>query len=257
MKISGNNITERLIIIVALTCLMIFGQVNAAENWVAEEIFKQLDDLRSDNSKLRKDVEQLKLQLSKLKSDKSKPRIVSSVSMDDDPVMGKSDAKVAIVEFTDYQCPFCQRHSEQTLPKLKENYIDTGKVQYVLRDFPLSFHKKARSAAIAANCAGEQEAYWLMHEKLFDRNAQFTKDGFIKIAKNIKLDIEKYSVCLDDPAQITEVNKDLKYGKQVGVSGTPAFFIGRVKNGQLVNAQFISGARAYSSFSKVIDSILN
>ena len=139
MKISGNNITERLIIIVALTCLMIFGQVNAAENWVAEEIFKQLDDLRSDNSKLRKDVEQLKLQLSKLKSDKSKPRIVSSVSMDDDPVMGKSDAKVAIVEFTDYQCPFCQRHSEQTLPKLKENYIDTGKSAVRVEGFSVEF----------------------------------------------------------------------------------------------------------------------
>lgn len=257
MRNDSNKISRLLYFFAVIACVIASGRVNAAEDWVAEEIFKQINELRVDNNKLRKDVEQLKTQLAKLKSGKSNPRIVSQVSMDDDPVMGKDVAKVAIIEFTDYQCSFCRRHKEQTLPKLKENYIDTGKVQYVLRDFPLNFHKQAQSAAIAANCAGEQGAYWSMHEKLFDRSTQASKNSYLQLAENMKLDMDKYASCLDDPAQVTEVNKDLKYGEQIGVNGTPAFFIGKIKNGQVVNAQFISGARPYSSFSKVIDSMLN
>ena len=88
-------------------------------------------------------------------------------TIDDDAVLGDDSATVTVIEFTDYQCPFCSRHFEQTFGQIKKNYIDTGKVKYVVRDFPLSFHSNAHKAAEAAECAGEQGKYWEMHEKLF------------------------------------------------------------------------------------------
>ncbi|MDZ4216981.1 MAG: thioredoxin domain-containing protein, partial [Candidatus Gracilibacteria bacterium] len=94
------------------------------------------------------------------------PTITASLDelVDDDPFMGDDDAPVTIIEWTDYQCPFCGRHSTQTLPSIKKEYIDTGKVKYVLRDLALSFHPNALPGAKAANCAGEQEKYWEMHD---------------------------------------------------------------------------------------------
>ena len=125
-----------------------------------------------------------------------------------------------------------------------------------MRDFPLDFHRNAKSAAIAANCAGEQNAYWQMHDKLFTTKGAKGKPLYRQMAKQLLLDESQFIACLDDPAQAKEVEADLAYGQSVGVSGTPAFFIGKLKDGNIVNAQFISGAQSYAKFSQVIDSLL-
>lgn len=89
------------------------------------------------------------------------------VSMDDDPVLGNANAPITIIEFSDYECPFCKRFYDQTFGQIKKDYIDTGKVKFIYRDYPLSFHPGAEPAAQAANCAGEQGKYWEMHDKIF------------------------------------------------------------------------------------------
>ncbi|NIP30380.1 MAG: thioredoxin domain-containing protein, partial [Candidatus Dadabacteria bacterium] len=105
------------------------------------------------------------------------------VSIDDDPIKGDLNAPVTIVEFSDYECPFCKRNHDQVFTKLKQEYIDSGKVRYVFRDYPLGFHKKAVPAAIAANCAGEQGKYWEINDFLFQSRANLADEKYVDFAK--------------------------------------------------------------------------
>lgn len=168
--------------------------------------------------------------------------------------IGDPDAPVTVVEYTDYQCPFCSRHFGQTLPQLKENYIDQGIVRYVFKDFPLtSIHPQAVLAAEAARCAGDQSAYLEMHDALFDRQGEWSNRGdagvlFREYAENLGLDVDAFSDCLESHAFQGEVMADLDEGIGFGVRGTPAFFI---------NGVFVSGAQPYSVFEQAINSVLD
>jgi len=166
------------------------------------------------------------------------------VSADDDPFLGSKDAKVTIVEFSDFQCPFCARFHSQTFPQLKKEYIDTGKVRYVYRDFPLSFHQHAMNAAIAAECADEQGKFWEYHDKLFQNQRALDDSSLKRYAEEIGLDTSKFNSCLDNKETASEVNKDVQDGQRYGVSGTPTFFINGVK---------LVGAQPYSAFKQVVD----
>ena len=166
--------------------------------------------------------------------------------------LGSPDAPVTIVEFSDFQCPYCERFYTQTFSQLKENYIDTGKVRFVFKDFPLSFHEKAMPAALAAECAGEQGKYWDMHDKLFGEQQRWVKsdkpnDVFKEFAKELDLNGDQFNECLDSQKYQAEIQADQQEGLAAGVQGTPAFFI---------NGQFISGAQPYQVFQQVIDQIL-
>ncbi len=169
------------------------------------------------------------------------------VSEDDDAVLGKKDAPVTIIEFSDYECPFCGRHFQQTYPQLKNDYIDTGKVKLVYRDFPLGFHPTALPAAIAAECVrekGKDEAYFKYHDKLFQNQQSLTNDNLKKYAKELGYDI---GTCLDSEKYKSEVEKDMRDGNAAGVSGTPSFF---------VNGKQIVGAQPFSAFKQAIDAEL-
>ena len=170
------------------------------------------------------------------------PRV--EVSTDDDPALGPADAPVTIVAFSDYQCPFCGR-AERTMKRVLENY--KGKVRYVFRDFPLSFHQHAMDAAQAAGCVyelGGTDSYWAYHDKLFENQRSLDKDSLAKFAKEVGVDEAKFKECLESGRRQAEVEKDLADGQRLGVSGTPAFF---------VNGRLISGAQPYESFQEVID----
>src|SRR3989338_8519961 len=180
------------------------------------------------------------------------------VSEDDDPILGKKDAPITIIEFSDYQCPFCRKFWQDTLPSIKKDYIDTGKVKLVYRDFPLSFHPMAIPSAQAANCAREKggdSAYFKMHDKIFEEQnkldggtvqstVQFTTQDIKKWAKDIGYDI---TACMDSGKYRDEVQKDFDEGGASGVQGTPGFF---------VNGQLISGAQPYQVFKQLIDAEL-
>jgi protein-disulfide isomerase len=159
----------------------------------------------------------------------------------DNPAIGPKDAPVKIVEFTDYQCPFCGK-ARPTINQVLSEY--KGKVRYVLRDFPLSFHKDALKAHEAARCAGEQDKLWEMNKKLFENQRALKIDDLKKYAGEIKLKMDKFEQCLDSGKFAEAVKQNQEYGEKVGVSGTPAFFI---------NGRMISGARPFSSFKEIID----
>ncbi|VAW43577.1 Periplasmic thiol:disulfide interchange protein DsbA, partial [hydrothermal vent metagenome] len=167
------------------------------------------------------------------------------ISTEDAYAIGDPNAPITIIEYTDFQCPFCSRHSEQTFPLLKENYIDTGVVRYVFKDFPLTqIHPQAVLAANAARCAGDQDAFLAMHDALFANQAQWNNQNnaeefFNQYANEIGLDGDQFATCLANGTYDDEIMADLNEGASFGVNGTPGFFI---------NGYFLSGAQPYSTF---------
>lgn len=168
---------------------------------------------------------------------------------DDDPVLGNPDAPVVIVEFADFQCPFCKRLYEDAEAKVISKYVKTGKAKLVYRDFPLSsIHGMAQKAAEAAECADEQGEFWPYHDLLYDRQNDLSAANFKAWAQELGLDKNKFNECLDSGKYADEVQKDFKDGQTVGVSGTPATF---------VNGRIITGAVPFEKFEQIIEEELN
>ena len=170
-----------------------------------------------------------------------------NIAVDDDPVLGNKNAPVTIVEFSDFQCPYCGRFYTQTLPSIKKEYIDTGKVKIVYRDFPLSFHANAQPAAEATECADEQGKYWEYHDEIFKNQQSLSSDLYLKLAEDLGLDADKFKICIETNKYKEEVNADFNYGQNAGVSGTPTFFINGIK---------LVGAQPYEAFKQIIDAEL-
>jgi protein-disulfide isomerase len=163
------------------------------------------------------------------------------VSADDDPFLGTDGAPIEIIQFAEFQCPYCGKVGD-TMEKLLAEY--PGKLKIVYRDFPLGFHDRAIPAAIAANCAGEQDKYWEMHGVLMQNQTKLQDTDLAGFAKEIGVDMATWTTCLKDPAQEAEVNKDMEDASAVGVTGTPAFFI---------NGVLLSGAVPFDQFKSIID----
>jgi protein-disulfide isomerase len=172
------------------------------------------------------------------------PRI--PVSADDDPSEGSADAPVTIIQFAEFQCPYCGA-ANQTVQRLLKDY--DGKVRFVFRDFPLGFHENAIPAAVAANCANQQsiDKYWKFHDSFMANQKALTEADIQKAAQEAGVDTAKWEACRKDPAIEAEVRKDQEDGAAVGVTGTPAFFI---------NGIFLNGAQPYEKFKMIIDAEL-
>lgn len=183
------------------------------------------------------------------------------ISLSDDPVKGNPNAPVTIVEFSDFQCPFCARFFDQTLPQIQKDYIDSGKVKLVFRDFPIeSIHANAKAASIAAECADEQDMFWQYHDKLFEGQTQWARLSAIDAANTFKqyatelgLSSENFDTCFTSTKYSDEIREDFQNGANYGVTGTPAFFIGNDKDGYVM----LIGAKPYASFQQVIDNELS
>ncbi len=182
------------------------------------------------------------------------------VSIDDDPMKGDPNAPVTIIEFSDFQCPFCSRFYQQTLPQIEKDYIDTGKVKFVYRDLPLdSLHPNARPAHIAAECADEQGKFWEFHDVLFEKQSEWNRlaaadlqSTLNQYASDLGLQSTSFENCLKSEKIADEVNKDSLDAARVGATGTPAFFIGNEKDGFIK----LTGAQPYPSFQAAIDAQL-
>ncbi|MEK7206994.1 MAG: DsbA family protein [Pseudomonadota bacterium] len=156
-----------------------------------------------------------------------------SVDLDDSPTLGSDTAKIGIVEFSDYECPYCRTSQTQLLPQIKKEYIDTGVVRYVHKDYPLvSIHAQAAPAAIAAQCAHAQGRFWDMHQALF---ANLLRDAlYPELARRLKLNEQKFSACLNDAAPRQAIYRDVQEARRLGISGTPSFVVGRIEGNKLI-----------------------
>ncbi len=173
------------------------------------------------------------------------------------PGLGDINAPVTLVEFSDYQCPFCARHTRETLPQLAKNYIDNGKLRYVFMDNPIPSHRMAAKAAEAAHCAGEQGKYWEMHRAMFGNQLQIGLGKFDQFAQQINLDTTTFSQCIKTGRQIPKVEASKRLAAQVGARATPTFVIGKTQPNGVVSGDLIVGAKRYNSFAAAIDRLLN
>jgi len=186
---------------------------------------------------------------------KARPTTASVATLGN-PILGDLKAPVTMVEFTDYQCPFCRKFYSNAYKELKKQYVDTGKLRFVLRDLPLGFHQYAKPAAISAHCAGEQDKFWQMHDALFDGGGKFTQDDILSYAKMLGLENNAFKSCLTSSRYNEGIEQDVKDANKAGITGTPGFVVGRTTD-NMVRGTFISGTRPFSVFKAEIEKLLS
>lgn len=170
------------------------------------------------------------------------------VEIGDSPVKGADDAPVTMMEFADFQCPFCGRFYSDTLPAFQESYIDTGNVKFVFKHFPLdSIHPQAVPAALASECAKEQGKFWEYHDIIFQNQQLLSGENYERWAVQLGLDKTKFNDCYDSQKYLSRVASDVQQGNSAGVRGTPGF---------LINGQLVSGAQPFSVFQQIIEAEL-
>ena len=254
-----NNLIKGIVVAIAVAAFVSgysIGTLNgdSSTGLTSEELEKIISEIKVNSSD--QPSQQPTAQPSHQPSQPSAPQI-TMVSLDDDPVKGNSDAPVTIVEFSDFQCPFCARFYQQTLSSLEESYIKTGKVKFVYRDLPLDrLHPNARAAHIAAECADEQGKFWEYHDVLFNKQTEWQSLSSIEFtstltqyATDLGLKNASFESCLNSQEIADEVNKDATQARGYGVSATPTFFIGNEKDGYTM----LRGAQGFASFQSVID----
>lgn len=187
------------------------------------------------------------------------------VSVDNDAVLGDKNAPLTMIEFSDYECPFCKRHFDQVYSEIKKNYIDTGKLKLVYRDFVAvqGHNPLAASEAMAAECAKDQggdTAYFKYHDEIFKKTTSngngLALSQLPVIAKNVGLNVNTFQKCLDSNKFKDEFTKDNQDAQKAGVSGTPSFFIGKSSADGIIDGTIIVGAQPYSAFKVIIDEML-
>ncbi|TAK60986.1 thioredoxin domain-containing protein [Methylobacter sp.] len=238
----------RIILIFAWS--LVTNVAQAEEKWVADEIFLQMSEMRKEIQQLQQKVAGLEQKLTDAQPKLTPIPLTGLEKM----TLGKQEAAIAILEFSDYECPYCGKHYKNVLPKLRERYIDKGTVKYVMKDFPLEFHAHAKKASLSVRCAGEQGQYWAMHNAIFDVHGQVTDQLIDDLIKKLKLNSQAFKQCQENPAQLASIEKDMALGASLGVNGTPAFLVGRVKDNQLVNYKRLDGVQSFETFVGIIDS---
>lgn len=178
---------------------------------------------------------------------------IVSTPVDDEPFKGDPNAPITIVEFSDFECPFCGRFYRQTLPSLIQQYVDSGRVKIVYKQFPLTqAHRFAMPAAIASECAFRQDKFWEMHDKIFDNQNSLSDDVFTQFAEDIGLDLEKFNSCVESGSARSEVESDFSEGTRASISSTPSFIVGK-QEGSVVSGQLVVGAQPVSRFAQIIE----
>ncbi len=248
-KSTFNGLILGLVLVIGIAAFFAGSYVtNLNSNQISE---KDLDDA----------IAKLELKILQNQLPTKQPQLPVKISADNDPIIGNPDAPITIIEFSDFQCPFCARFHSQTLPLILDEYIEQGKVKLVFRDFPIqSIHPNALPASIAAECANEQGKFKEMHDMLFDNQNEWNKQdtvdalsSFSQYATNIQLEQETFDSCLTNGKYIEEIKKDLDDGRNYGVSGTPGFFVGNDEIGYVE----LKGAQPFESFKKIIDAQLD
>lgn len=224
-----------------------------------------------DMQALRKDIESLKQGQKAMQKDigiirdilsgKQPPLDNVSISIGGSPFQGPKDAKFVIVEFSDFQCPFCGRYATQTYSQVIDDYVKTGKVKYVFRDFPLEqLHPNAAKAAEASHCAEDQGKFWDLHDRMFKNQSALDAKEMLGHATVLALDVPKFQQCLESGKYTAKVKKDQEDGAKVNVKGTPTFFFGTVdpKDPTKIKAvSMFSGAQPYQQFKDAFDKLMS
>ncbi len=170
--------------------------------------------------------------------------------------MGSAQATIGIVEFSDYQCPYCRGFHDRVFPRLKKEYVDTGIAQFIHKDLPLkSIHPQALPAALAASCAGAQQRFWPMHEALYANYGNLSPTLYPQLARELGLDETKFGACLGDAAREQAVMRDVVEARGLGITGTPSFVIGKIQGDELTVVRMTKGVASFEDFAQEIEKL--
>ncbi len=259
---------------IALTIISMIISMPASAASIEDEVIKLQKEIRA----LKEDQDSMKNDLAEIKNllgsgdrvapmpttpttpTKKKPFKPRDVMITSASVMGDANAKVTLIEYSDYQCPYCARHYRQTMPKIIKHYINEGKVKFVMREFPIpNLYPRGAAGSQAALCAGDQDKYWEMHDILFDNQRKLFDDNLRAYALEIGLDAGKFDNCLEQKQFAEQIEKDVAEGNEMKVQGTPSFVFGltdAADSNKIHVSKFVYGARNYASFAKEIDELL-
>ena len=257
--------TSARMVVWAVGLLLLCGSTVAAQSAPeAQALQEEINALKAGQQAIQKDLAEIKklLQAQRAPSRAAPaPFKPQDVSIKDAPFLGNAGAKLTLVEFTDYQCGFCKRHFNNVLPQIKQDYVDTGRVKYVMRQFPLvSIHPRATKASEAALCAGDQGKYWEVHDRIFGDQRKLSDEDLQAHAKAEGLDGARFKDCLGSDKYTKRVQTDVAEGAKAGVRGTPSFFLGLTdlsSPDKIRATEYIRGAQPFPSFKKAIDKLLS
>ncbi|MCH5374203.1 MAG: thioredoxin domain-containing protein [Planctomycetes bacterium] len=247
--------------IITVTLMLLVATQPAHAKSTKEEVI----ELKAQVAEMQKDLAEIKVllrqrPLAPSPSARESAFQPQTISLGNSPVKGDENAPVTIIEYSDYQCPFCARNFREVLPIIQSEYIDTGKVRFVMRENPLAnLHKDATNASMAALCAHDQGEYWAMHDIMFQNPKQLGVDNLKEYATQVGLDSAAFNECLDSQKHAKTVRSDMASGTKLGVRGTPAFVIGLTQQDDpdKVDARlFIKGAQGIDQFRASIDDLL-
>ncbi len=232
----------------------------AALSLLAAAPLARADGITSEQAQdIINELKQIRQTLEKMQSPQQAPAPDDKVSYKFSPggfSMGDAKAPLVMVEYTDYQCPFCQQFHNTAFAQIKTNYIDTGKVRFVSRDFPLDFHDNARRAATAGRCAAEQGKYWEMRHVMIVNAEALKADNLASYAGDVKIDVAKFKSCLESDKFKAQIDQDIAEGGVAGVQGTPSFVIGTLENDKLQGVRMV-GAMPYAQFDAKLQEMLD
>ncbi len=225
------------------------AQVNPKEEGITREQANQiLEELRNIRQLLEK---QNKPQTPPAPAEPTKAKL----NMTGSEMLGSKNAPITMVEFTDYQCPFCQRFHTTAFTELKKNYIDTGKVRFYSRDLPLdSMHPNAIRAAQAARCASEQGQFWTLRDIMGANPSKLDMDGLVADAAGLKMDTGKFRSCVESDKYKQAIQTDVMEAMKIGADGTPTFVIGK-STADGVDGEVMVGAMPYEVFDRKLKAL--
>ena len=260
MKTKGIATLSGLVLLGFLTACT--GQAQSQSN---DDLKKEIQSLKEGQQAIQKDLQEIKRLLAARPAGAAaaapEQALNAIISVDGVPFKGDKNARLTLVEFSEFQCPFCGRHVRETYPQLDKEYIQTGKVKYFFRDLPLeSIHKNAFKASEAAHCAGEQGKFWEMHDRLFANQNSIELAMLAGHAQAIGVDANKFQACLDSGKYSVEIRKNIAEANKYGITGTPTFVIGLTQPNDpktIKVLKVIRGAQNISAFKEALDSLYN
>ena len=263
---SGPRSARRLVTLIASLAFLLFPSLASARRQQPPQkpegqvdIKKEIEELKAGQQAIQRELQELKkLILARQPAAAEPPREIV-LDINGAPSKGDRKARLVLVEYSDYQCPFCSRYVRDTFPLIERDYIKTGKLRYVFRDFPLeSIHPNALIASEAAACAGEQGKYWEMHDRLFDNQGALASSDMSAHAQAVGLAPPDFQQCLASGKYKEQIRKGMAEAMGLGVTGTPTFFIGLASpdDSKVKVVRALKGAAPYANFKEVLDSIL-
>lgn len=247
-------------ILILLSCALLLVAAPAATQaqtitqQQADEILKELRAIRELLQKMAAQP-QAQPQPAQVRPPAPAPAAPAKLASVTGYILGRPDAPLTMVEFTDLQCPFCNRFTTQTFDAIKKDWIDTGKLRFVSRDFPLDFHPQARRAARASRCAGEQGRFWELRSDLVRNASRLSPDFITERAAALKLDMTAFGACVESTRFDADIAKDQQEGSAAGVEGTPTFIVGRTTPAGLDGVRIV-GAQPYEVFDQKLKQLI-